>query len=204
MARQLIVVSREDVGLYHALCADWVGDPDVAVVLDRRRQQRRHGTAAVTIDRRRQERRQHPPLEAHLAWRGGGAAARKSDVLSVLSRGASSIVVRQRPGAKAEHRAPLLPSSGEVRDESPETLSMMSAPANTVIALVILIGTLSGGIVGGLALWLFLAYEFASRPDPHGYVSSSRPEIVTWWQRPLYKLRRSYRSWAAAERSGRA
>jgi hypothetical protein len=204
MARQLIVVSREDVGLYHALCADWAGDPDVAVVLDRRRGQRRHDTAAVPVERRRQERRQHPPLEAHLAWRGGGATARKSDVLSVLSRGSSSIVVRQRPVAKSERRAALRPSSsGEVREESFD-VSMLSAPANTVVALVILVGTLSGGIVGGLALWLFLAYEFASRRDTRGSVTSSRPDVLTWWQRPLHKLRRSYRPWAPAEKSSKA
>ena len=203
MARQLIVVSREDVGLYHALCADWLGDPDVTVVLDRRRGQRRQEAIAPVIERRRGERRQHPPLEAHLAWSGGGAAARKSDVMSVLSRCSSGIIVRQRPRAKAERRAPLRPPTAEVRDESYD-VSMMGAPATTVVALVILLGTLSGGIVGGLALWLFLAYEFASRRGGHGSVTASRPDVSAWWQRPLHKLRRSYRSWAPVEKSGKA
>jgi len=203
MARQLIVVSREDVGLYHALCADWLGDPDVTVVLDRRRGQRRQEAIAPVIERRRGERRQHPPLEAHLAWSGGGAAARKSDVMSVLSRCSSGIIVRQRPRAKAERRAPLLPSSSaEVREEFYD-ISMISAPANTVAALVILIGTLSGGIVGGLALWLFLAYEFAARRGRPGSVTTS-PDVFTWWLRPLHKLRRASRSWAPAEKSGKA
>jgi len=196
MARQLIVVSREDVGLYHALCADWAGDPDVAVVLDRRRDDRRHETTAVAIERRREERRQHAPVEAHLAWRGGGVSARKSDVQSLFSRGCLSVVVRQRPGAKAERRTPVPAPSGEVRDESLETFSMMTAPSNAIIALVILVGTLSGGIVGGLALWLFLAYEFRSRrTDP--------PELLTRWLRPLHRLRRSYHSWPPAEKPRR-
>ena len=204
MARQLIVVSREDVGLYHALCADWAGDPDVAVVLDRRQDQRRHKTAAVAVERRRDERRQHIPVETHLAWRGGGASARKSDVRSVFSQGCRSIVVRQRPGAKAERRAAPPAPSDEVRNEPPYDGSIMTAPATTVVALVILVGAMSGGIVGGFALWLFLAYEFGSRRETHGSVTSSRPRIATWWQRPLHKLRRSYRPWGSAEKSGRA
>jgi len=74
---------------------------------------------------------------------------------------------------------------------------MMTAPANAIVALIILIGTLSGGIVGGLALWLFMAFEFASR-------RSHPPELSTWWLRPLHKLQLSYRSSAPAEKSGRA
>ncbi len=200
MARQLIVVSREDVALYHALRADWAGDPNVAVVLDRRRDQRRHETTAVAIERRREDRRQRVPLEMHLAWRGGGATARRSDVLSVLSRGAASIVVRQRPVAKAETRAPEVTPAGEVRDESFDASSMVSAPANAVVALVILVGTLSGGIFGGLALWLFLAYEFTSRRGRHGSMTTWRPEAFTSWLRPLHKLRSSYRSSASVDR----
>jgi hypothetical protein len=203
MARQLIVVSREDIGLYHALCADWVADPDVAVVLDRRRGQRRQEPTNPMVERRREERRQHPLLEAHLAWSGGGAAARKSHVRSFLSRSSYGIIVCQRPMAKADGRAPVRPPNAEARDESFD-VSMMSAPATTVVALVILIGTLSGGIVGGLALWLFLAYEFAARRGGHGSVTRSRPDVLTWWQRPLHKLRRSYRPWATAEKSSKA
>jgi hypothetical protein len=203
MARQLIVVSREDIGLYHALCADWIGDPDVAVVLDRRRGQRRQELTNPMVERRREERRQHPLLEAHLAWSGGGAAARKSHVRSFLSRSSYGVVVCQRPMAKADGRAPLRPPTAEVRDESFD-VSMMSAPATTVVALVILIGTLSGGIVGGLALWLFLAYEFAAPRGRQGAATSSRADVFSWWQRPLHKLRRSSRPWSPAEKSGKA
>jgi hypothetical protein len=206
MARQLIVVSRENVGLYHALCADWAGDFDVAVVLDRRQGQRRHETAAVAVERRREERRQHDPVEAYLAWRGGGAPARRADVLSVLNCGVSSIVVRQRPGAKAEARAPLVTPIGEVRDDSRndsfDTSPMMSLPANAVVALVILVGTLSGGIVGGLALWLFLAYEFTSRRGRPGSAATRRPEV--WWLRPLHKLHGAYRASQPVDRVGKA
>jgi hypothetical protein len=204
MARKMIVVSREEIGLYHALCADWVGDPDVAVVLDRRREQRRHDTTAVVVERRRADRRHDAPFETHLAWRGGGAAARRADILSVFSRGALSIVVRQRPGAKAEARAPLVTQTGEVRDEALDASSMLSLPANAVVALVILVGTLSGGIVGGLALWLFLAYEFTSRRGRPGSAATRRPEVFRWWLRPLHKLHGAYRASQPVDRVGKA
>jgi hypothetical protein len=204
MARQLIVVSREEVALYHALYTDWVGDPHVAVVLDRRRDQRRHESTAVALERRREDRRQHAPLETHLAWRGGGAGARRADVLSVLSREAVSIVVRQRPGAKAVARAPLATPAGDVRDDAFDTSPMPSVPANAVVALVILIGTLSGGIVGGLALWLFLAYEFTSRRGRQGSLTTLGPGAFTWWLRPLHKLRSSRRSEVPVDKAGKA
>jgi len=69
---------------------------------------------------------------------------------------------------------------------------------------VILVGTLSGGIVGGLALWLFLAYEFGSQHDRRRSVASSPPGLSTWWLRPLHKLQRSYRSLVPAEKSRKA
>src|SRR5205814_1166166 len=87
MARQFIIVSRDDLGLYHMLSADWAGDPDLAVVLDRRVRQRRDEPVTATTERRRADRRQHVPVEALLTWRGGGATARRADVLATLNEG---------------------------------------------------------------------------------------------------------------------
>src|ERR671923_1271200 len=97
MAPQLIIVGRDDPALYQALCADWAGDKDVAVILDRRVAQRRHETRSVNTDRRQTDRRRKAPAEAVLAWRGGGRAARKTDVLSALNSGPVNVAVRQRP-----------------------------------------------------------------------------------------------------------
>src|SRR5919108_2195758 len=74
MAPQLIIVGRDDPGLYQALCADWAGDKDVAVIFDRRVGQRRHEARTVDADRRQADRRRDPPVQALLAWRGGGRA----------------------------------------------------------------------------------------------------------------------------------
>ncbi len=203
MARQLIIVSRDDVGLYHALCADWAGDPDVAVVLDRRRGQRRHETVPAAVERRRVERRQHPPIETYLAWRGGGAPARRSDVRSALNGGSLGVVVRQRPCAKAERRTPLRPPDVDVRDGSVDSL-MTGAPSAALAALVIGLGTLSGGIVSGLALWLLMTCEFGSRGRWEGSAVNTRPDLFRWWRRPAQKLFRSSRTSAPAEKARRA
>lgn len=59
MARRLIVVTRDDPGLYHYIRSDWVGDETVTVMTDRRRGQRRQRTEPRDPDRRRRDRRQH-------------------------------------------------------------------------------------------------------------------------------------------------
>src|SRR5439155_277844 len=70
MAHQLIIVGRDDPGLYEALCADWAGDKDVAVIFDRRVGQRRRAAlpdvrvrlgAAVVGERRIPERATRTP-----------------------------------------------------------------------------------------------------------------------------------------------
>ena len=166
MARQLIVVSRDDLGLYHTLSADWAGDRDFAVILDRRVRQRRHESVTATIERRGADRRQYPPVEAFLTWRGGGATARRSDVQATLSGGPASIAVRQRPSAKAEGRTTLQRETGLSHEQAAAHQPTIGAPTNVAVALVALLGSFSGGIFGGLALWLFLTYEFSRRRPP--------------------------------------
>ncbi len=50
---------------------------------------------------------------------------------------------------------------------------MIPKPTDVAIALVALLGSFSGGIFGGLALWLLLTYEFPRRrpsvPSPPGH-----------------------------------
>ncbi len=163
MAGQCIIVSRDDLGLYHMLSADWAGDPDLSVVLDRRVRQRRDESVTATIERRRADRRQHVPVEALLTWRGGGATARRADVLTTLSEGPASIAVRQRPNAKAEGRTALAQHARLSHEQAAAHQPMIPTPTNVAIALVALLGSLSGGIFGGLALWLLLTYEFSRR-----------------------------------------
>jgi len=190
MARQLIVVSRDDVGLYHALRADWAGNQNVGVILDRRLAQRRRH-AVPTLERRRADRRQCAPVESVLAWRGGGAPARKSDIVSALDHASGSIAVRQRPGAKAAGRPKGDPARGAAA-----LRAALSAPTTVAVAFIALIATLSGGIVSGLALWLFLASELALGAT-HGK-SASRSGLesapIPRWPQPLKKLLRAYRA----------
>jgi hypothetical protein len=163
MARQFIIVGRDDPGLYHMLSADWAGDPDLAVILDRRVCQRRDEPVTATIERRRAERRQEAPVEALLTWRGGGATARRADVLATLSEGPASIAVRQRPSAKVEGRTALRPHAGLSQEQAAAHQPMIPKPTTVAIALVALLGAFSGGIFGGMALWLLLTYEFSRR-----------------------------------------
>jgi hypothetical protein len=197
--RQLIVVQREDLGLYHALRADWAGDERIAVILDRRLGQRRRDVLPASIERRNADRRQHRPLEAVLAWRGGGSAARKSDVLSVLTGGVGSITVRQRPATRAEPRTTLRSSHdrrGRVAREA-----MIAASTSAAVALVVALGTLSGGVFGGAALWLFMTHEFAtsgSRSTNARLLIPAGAARPTWYRRPLQRLLRAYRATAAS------
>jgi hypothetical protein len=95
--------------------------------------------------------------------------------------------------------------------DSEETIvrkSTIVAPTTGVVALVILLGSLSGGVVGGLALWLFLAYEFATAApraggDPASQ-TTSRPGLLTWCRRPLQKLLRSHGPSAPARKASGA
>jgi len=190
MARQLIVVGRDDVGLYHALRADWAGHQDVSVILDRRlAQRRRHAVPA--LERRRADRRQCAPVESVLTWRGGGALARKSDIVSALDLASGSIAVRQRPGAKAGGRP-----KGDPAREPVALRAALSAPTTVAVAFVALIATLSGGIVSGLALWLFLASELALGATRGKSAASAGPDStpIRRWPEPLKKLLRAYRA----------
>jgi hypothetical protein len=166
MARQFIIVGRDDPGLYHMLSTDWAGDPDLCVILDRRLRQRRDEPVTAAIERRRADRRQEAPVEALLTWRGGGATARRADVLATLTEGPASIAVRQRPSAKAEGRTALQQHAGLSQEQAAAHQPMFRKPTNVAVALVALLGAFSGGIFGGVALWLLLTYEFSRRRPP--------------------------------------
>ena len=187
MAPQLIIVDRDDPGLYQALCADWAGDKDVAVIVDRRVRQRRHEARTIDTDRRQTDRRRGAPVEALLAWRGGGRAARKTDVLSALNSGrVTSVAVRQRPLPKVTTASP--PTVQSAADEPAVRKSPLVAPPGVIVALLILLGSISGGVVGGVAVWLFLTYEFGSALpwSTSAEPANGRPGLLAWW--PLQKL----------------
>ena len=158
MGNRLIIVSRDEPGLYHALREDWTADENVTVVLDRRLGERRRQAVTTGLERRRVERRMDAATNVLLTWKGGGATARRADILAALDGSAGCIAVRQKPGAKAESRS----SSRGADDHQPSSTRQpaMVAPPHAVIALVILLGTLSGGVFAGLALWLLLSFEF--------------------------------------------
>jgi len=186
MAPQLIIVGRDDPGLYQALSADWDGDKDVAVIFDRRVGPRRHEARTVDTDRRQADRRQESPIEALLAWRGGGRAARKMDVLSALNSGPASVTVRHRPLPKM---APTRPPSPESAAAEPVVRkSPLIAPPSVVVGLMILLGSVSGGVVGGLAVWLFLTYEFGAALPWSASAESQKVGLLAWCRRPLQKL----------------
>jgi hypothetical protein len=186
MAPQLIIVGRDDPGLYQALCADWAGDKDVAVIFDRRVGQRRHQERTIDADRRQAERRRERPVEALLAWRGGGRAARKMDVLSALNGGPMSVAVRHRPLPKVT--APTPAPADNAADEPVTRKSPLVAPPGVVVGLMILLGSLSGGVVGGVAVWLFLTSEFGPALPWSASAGSQRPGLLAWCRRPLQKL----------------
>jgi len=188
MAHQLIIVGRDDPGLYEALCADWAGDKDVAVIFDRRVGQRRHAARALEADRRQADRRRETPVEALLAWRGGGRAARKMDVLSALNSGPVSVAVRHRPLPKVT--TPRQPPAEGAADEPVVRKAPLIAPPSVVVGLMILLGSVSGGVVGGVAVWLFLTYEFGSVLPWSASAASqnARPGLLAWCRRPLQKL----------------
>ena len=186
MAPQLIIVGRDDPGLYQALCADWAGEKDVAVIVDRRVGQRRHEARTVDADRRQADRRQEPPVEALLAWRGGGRAARKTDVLSALNSGPVNVAVRHRPLPKAT--APPPSPAERAADEQVGRKSPLIAPPGVVVGLMILLGSISGGVVGGVAVWLFLTYEFGSALPWSASAETQQTGLLAWCRRPLQKL----------------
>jgi hypothetical protein len=196
MAKQLIIVSRDEPGLYHALREDWATDENVTVVLDRRLGQRRRQPVTTELERRRGERRVYAAAAVLLTWKGGGATARRADIVAALGASSGSIAVRQKPGAKADSRA----SARGAEDGRQPTITRqptMGAPTHAVIALVILLGTLSGGVFAGLALWLLLSYEFPSasaRPlrsasSPLSRSASTGSRLRAWL--PLSKARRA-------------
>ena len=66
MTEDILVVARTQPSLYDYLCQDFAGDPDVRVVIDRRRGERRQRGEQWSTDRRRNERRTRPPIDHKL------------------------------------------------------------------------------------------------------------------------------------------
>jgi hypothetical protein len=66
MSEDILVVARTQQGLYEYLCQDFAEDPDVRVVIDRRRGERRQRGEIWTAERRQNERRTRPALEQKL------------------------------------------------------------------------------------------------------------------------------------------
>jgi hypothetical protein len=196
MGNRLIIVGRDEPGLYHALREDWAADENVTVVRDRRLAERRRETVTTELERRRGDRRAQPAVDVLLTWKGGGATARRADVLAALDASGGSIAVRQKPGAKADGRGPGR-GAEDGRQPSITRQPTMAAPPHAVIALVILLGTLSGGVFAGLALWLLLSIEFPS--------ASSRPLRSASSASPRSALPRSrLRAWLPLRKARRA
>jgi len=66
MPRFVYVIARERRDLYEILRAEFAGQADVAVVVDRRRGERRQASRDPGVELRRAERRQQRDLDAEL------------------------------------------------------------------------------------------------------------------------------------------
>lgn len=66
LPRFIYVVARDRRDLYERLRAEFAGQSDVAVVLDRRRGERRRSDEGSPVDLRRTQRRCQPELDAEL------------------------------------------------------------------------------------------------------------------------------------------
>lgn len=66
MSEDILVVARTQQSLYEYLCQDFAEDPDVRVVIDRRRGERRQRGEAWSAERRRNERRTRPAIDDKL------------------------------------------------------------------------------------------------------------------------------------------
>jgi hypothetical protein len=69
MARHLFVVSRSEASLYQYLIERFIDDPNVEVILDRRRGERRRRASQDLPGRRRADRRTHPEVDLELLSR---------------------------------------------------------------------------------------------------------------------------------------
>ena len=67
--RCLFIVARDQPHLRDQLRRDFAGDEEVQVVLDRRRDERRHGVQAHDPERRRAGRRRPPSIDTDLRYR---------------------------------------------------------------------------------------------------------------------------------------
>jgi hypothetical protein len=69
MARHLFVVSRSETSLYQYLIERFIDDPNVEVILDRRRGERRRRGSPGLPERRQADRRTHPEVDLELQSR---------------------------------------------------------------------------------------------------------------------------------------
>jgi hypothetical protein len=68
--RQRFIVATEDQALYEYLTREFAGRPDVEVIIDRRRGERRRERLARTPERRRQDRRSRSRIDDDLGMLG--------------------------------------------------------------------------------------------------------------------------------------
>ena len=66
MNEDILVVARDQRGLFEYLSLDFAEDPDVLVVIDRRVWQRRQRAGTAATERRRRDRRLRPPIDQKL------------------------------------------------------------------------------------------------------------------------------------------
>ena len=83
MDRQLIVVARSQLALCDYLRAQFCGDRDVEVILDRRWGERRQRVQAHEPERRRADRRQGPPREGDLRTHGFAVIHRRPEAMGL-------------------------------------------------------------------------------------------------------------------------
>ena len=69
MARHLFIVSRSETSLYQHLIERFLDDPNVEVILDRRRGERRRRVPQDPPGRRLADRRTHPEVDLELQSR---------------------------------------------------------------------------------------------------------------------------------------
>ena len=69
MARHLFIVSRSETSLYQYLIERFIDDPNVEIILDRRRGERRRRAQQDPPERRRADRRTHPEVDLELQSR---------------------------------------------------------------------------------------------------------------------------------------
>jgi len=69
----LLIIGRDQPGLYEKLKAAFAGESNAQVILDRRRGERRGQSDSLTVERRRRDRRTRPTVDTRLRALGWAA-----------------------------------------------------------------------------------------------------------------------------------